>query len=375
MPSHRQRLGLNLREAVSMREARPADAAAMLALMDSIAAEPDVDTPLQPGEFTVTVDEERKLIRDYAGRENSAFFTAWHDGKLLGMLNLKPSALPPGRHRAMLGMSVEKAARGRGVGRAMLEHAVDWARASRLLTRLELDVYTRNAPAIHLYDSVGFVREGKRRAPIWEGETPVDTYLMGLCFDEKAPVPYELEPFPAPPGPAPPAAADVTIRAARQSDADGAMELWRSIRADPDLLVPTAGMACPERTEAFRRRFEQALAAENSYVLIAEGEDGIVGTISARGHDRRAMCREALVAIGVADGWRGKGVGRRLLEGLEQRARAGGILRRLMLFVYADNTSACELYQRCGYEVEGQVRKAWFQHGRYYDELMMARLL
>lgn len=363
--------------AVTIREARPADAERMLEHVEDLASERHVDVPLQPGDFTVTVEEERRILADYARCENGAFFTAWDGRKLKGMLNLKPSDLLPGRHRAMLGMSVQRSVRGCGVGRALLEHAVAWARQTRLLTRLELDVYERNAPAMHLYESVGFLPEGRRRQAIWEGDNAVDTYMMGLCFEEKAPVPYDLMPPEAPLVDDTDVRDDtpVVIRDAEPDDAPAVMALWRSIRSDPTLLVPTAGLACVERTEAFRKRFLGTLAGENSYSLVAGSGDQLVGTISARGHDRRRMCREALVAIGIRAGWRGRGIGRRLLETLERRARVGGILRRLTLFVYAENAPAIGLYERCGYAVEGRARHSWFQHGRYHDELLMARLL
>ncbi len=363
------------RMALSIREARPADAETMLEHVRALAAEPDVDVPLGPGEFTVTVEEERRILREYADAENSVFLTAWDDATLLGMLNLKSSDLLPGRHRAMLGMSVHRPARGRGIGRALLERSVDWARASRYLTRIELDVYARNAPAVHLYESVGFRHNGRRRAPIWEDETPVDTFMMGLCFSDKAPVPYQVDA----PAYTPPPPCDTSrpchVRDATIDDAPGILELWRGMRRDPQLLVPTAGMPHLRELGAYERQLQATLASENSHALVAESAGRIVGTVSLKGHDRRMMCREALVAINVADGWRGRGIGRALLKAAEERARSGGILRRLTLFVYAENESARGLYESCGYEVEGRVPNAWFQHGRYHDELMMALLL
>ncbi|MDJ0521860.1 MAG: GNAT family N-acetyltransferase [Planctomycetota bacterium] len=361
--------------ALTIREARPGDAEPMLALVHALAAETDVDVPLEPGEFTITVEQERSLLREYADRENAAFFTAWRGEELLGMLNLDASRLHSGRHRAMLGMSVARASRGQGVGRALLEHAVDWARQTRLLTRIELDVYVRNAPARHLYESVGFEEEVQRRAPVWEGETPVDSILMGLCFDDKAPVAYRQDPPEADDAGAVREHVPVTIRDATAEDAEGLMALWRAQRSDPALLTPTAGLPWKERPEAFRERLQSTLDAENGHVLVAEAEGRVVGTVEGRGHQRRRMCREALVAIGVAAPWRGRGIGRRLLAALEKRARDGGIIRRLMLWVYAENEPALGLYRSCGYEVEGRIRNAWFQRGRYHDELMLAKLL
>jgi len=68
-------------------------------------------------------------------------------------------------------------ARGRGIGRALLEHAVEWARRSGV-RKLELHVFPHNEPAIRLYERFGFVREGFRRAHYRRGHEYVDAILM-----------------------------------------------------------------------------------------------------------------------------------------------------------------------------------------------------
>jgi putative acetyltransferase len=50
---------------------------------------------------------------------------------------------------------------GQGVGTALIEAAIDLADNWRNLTRLELRVFTDNAPAIHLYEKVSFETEGR----------------------------------------------------------------------------------------------------------------------------------------------------------------------------------------------------------------------
>jgi len=59
---------------------------------------------------------------------------------------------------------VEEQARGTGLGRALVEFALDRARA-RGCRRAELDVNEANEPALKLYESLGF---GKKSTP-WEG--------------------------------------------------------------------------------------------------------------------------------------------------------------------------------------------------------------
>lgn len=83
------------------------------------------------------------------------FWTAWHDGQLLGFGALKELN---DRHGEVKSMRAAPAARGRGVGRAILNHIVAQAR-ERGYTRLSLETGTAelHGPAIALYRSSGFV--------------------------------------------------------------------------------------------------------------------------------------------------------------------------------------------------------------------------
>ena len=67
--------------------------------------------------------------------------------------------------------------RRRGVGRALLEAAVEWARTSGV-SKLELHVFPHNEAAIKLYESFGFEREGYRKRHYRRGQEYVDAILM-----------------------------------------------------------------------------------------------------------------------------------------------------------------------------------------------------
>ena len=68
------------------------------------------------------------------------------------------------RHAAGIGMAVARHAQGQGVGSALMAAIVDWADRWAQLLRLELTVFTDNAPAIALYRKFGFEIEGTHRA-------------------------------------------------------------------------------------------------------------------------------------------------------------------------------------------------------------------
>ena len=72
--------------------------------------------------------------------------------------------------------------RRRGVGRALLEAAVEWARASGA-SKLELHVFPHNQGAIKLYESFGFEREGYRKRHYRRGQEYVDAILMAYFIE------------------------------------------------------------------------------------------------------------------------------------------------------------------------------------------------
>jgi len=90
---------------------------------------------------------------------NVTFWTAWQDDALVGFGALKELNTAHGEVKSM---RAAPAARGTGVGRAMLGHIVAEAR-NRGYTRLSLETGTASlhAPAIALYRSAGFVSCGE----------------------------------------------------------------------------------------------------------------------------------------------------------------------------------------------------------------------
>lgn len=121
--------------------------------------------------------DERRAIRLLRRHPDAAIFVAEIDEGIIGRLSLTRDHHPSSQHIADLGLMVAQPYRRRGVGRALLEAAVEWARANDV-SKLELHVFPYNEAAIKLYESFGFEREGYRKSHYRRGQEYVDAILM-----------------------------------------------------------------------------------------------------------------------------------------------------------------------------------------------------
>ena len=100
--------------------------------------------------------------------------------RVIGMFSLHTfPARPRRRHAGSIGMSVHDDWQGKGVGTALMRAGIDLADNWFNLTRLELEVYADNEPAVRLYERFGFEREGLLRQHAYRDGRYVDSLVMG----------------------------------------------------------------------------------------------------------------------------------------------------------------------------------------------------
>ena len=166
---------------LEVRPMRPEDVDAVLELFVAVVEEgrwlgtqPPIDRETQ---------RERFLAQAEPGTESASLVAVTPEGQVVGHTRVDMTPY----NVAGLGMMVDAAWRGRGVGGALVRAATDAAR--RLgAHKVALQVWPHNEVARRLYLKHGFVEEGllRRHYPRRNGEL-WDAVVMGLVLDETAP--------------------------------------------------------------------------------------------------------------------------------------------------------------------------------------------
>ncbi|MGI2259865.1 GNAT family N-acetyltransferase [Shewanella sp. GXUN23E] len=116
------------------------------------------------------------------GQVTPGFYSlvAERDGRILGQVGMMVHDNPRRRHVANLGLAVCESVRGQGIGRALMQAAMELAFNWLAVRRIEIEVYTDNQAAIALYRSLGFEPEGTARGYAFRAGEYVDVLLLAF---------------------------------------------------------------------------------------------------------------------------------------------------------------------------------------------------
>jgi RimJ/RimL family protein N-acetyltransferase len=165
-----------------IREATAGDAETAIDYVNAIIGETDY-MGMGPGDF-VSAEREREILDRYRATDNQLYLLGLlakaRGAPVVSTLSFAGGHRPRTRHTGEFGLSVRKEHWGLGIGSLMLDALLDWARGTRIVTKVNLRVRTDNGRAIALYSHKGFVLEGTIRAAIYIDGIYYDHHCMGL---------------------------------------------------------------------------------------------------------------------------------------------------------------------------------------------------
>jgi len=131
---------------------------------------------------------------------------------------------------------------------------------------------------------------------------------------------------------------DITIHEMRIDDYNEIYELWRN----------TSGVGLSDADK--KENIEKFLTRNKGLSFVCRHEGKIIGTIMC-GHDGR---RGYIYHVAVAENYRGKGIGRRLVEMCLERLKSEGI-DKCHLFVYPDNAIGNAFWTSMGWQKRDDI--------------------
>jgi phosphinothricin acetyltransferase len=160
------------------------------------------------------------------------------------------------------------------------------------------------------------------------------------------------------------------IRPATAADAAAICEIYNQGIRDRVATLETVERTPEERAEWLAGR------GLRHPVLVAQEDGGpVVGWASLNVFNpRRAYDHVADLSLYVERQWRGRGVGRRLLEALVTRAIELGY-HKLVLAAFPWNTAGMRAYARAGFREVGIYREQGRLDGRWVDTIVMEKIL
>jgi len=161
----------------------------------------------------------------------------------------------------------------------------------------------------------------------------------------------------------------IEIRHAREDDATAISAIYNQ-----GIEERVATLETDLRTPAERREWMLARGPRHP-VVVAEHAGSVVGWASLNSFNpRRAYDHVADLSVYVERDWRGKGVGRALIDHLIADARDLAY-HKLVLAAFPTNVQGMALYERVGFRTVGIYHEQGMLDGKWVDVIVMETLL
>jgi RimJ/RimL family protein N-acetyltransferase len=166
-----------------IRNAQEDDAQGLINLLQIVDSETKF-LAREPGEFNLTLEQEREFIRGIMHDDNNQLLIGEIDGKIIANCSVgRVSSNKRYCHRAAMGISVRKKYWNNGIGKILMNECIKWCK-EKGVEQLELEVVTQNIRAISMYEDFGFEKYGTKKNTLKYGDgTYADEHYMILFIE------------------------------------------------------------------------------------------------------------------------------------------------------------------------------------------------
>jgi RimJ/RimL family protein N-acetyltransferase len=144
---------------IEIRKAEKDDAQQLIDYLSAVGGESD-NLLFGAGEFTLTVEQEERIIEANADSTTAGLFVGIVNGEIIALANLATPARARIAHTCETAISVRQRFWGMGVGMAVMKHLIQFAKDSNQIEIIELGVKADNERARTMYQKLGFTEIG-----------------------------------------------------------------------------------------------------------------------------------------------------------------------------------------------------------------------
>ncbi|EKU48615.1 GNAT family N-acetyltransferase [Staphylococcus massiliensis] len=164
------------------------------------------------------------------------------------------------------------------------------------------------------------------------------------------------------------------IREININDVEKITGLLSKLHNESEFMLYSPGEYAPSMNDAISN-LEHIITSKTDTILVAETPSNeLIGYITLITRKLERVLHVTRIYMGVLKAFQNKGIGLHLINECEAWCKANN-LTRIELTVVKENTPAIQLYERAGYEVEGELRQSLKINGTFHNELVMSKIL
>jgi RimJ/RimL family protein N-acetyltransferase len=112
-------------------------------------------------EYTITIEDEKTWINNFNKNPNAFLRIAELNNQIVGLLFFVPNSKKKNSHVGEFGVNVHPQYQAQGIGKALVESLLTWAKTNNQIEKVFLNVFATNVNAIKLYNRLGFAEEAR----------------------------------------------------------------------------------------------------------------------------------------------------------------------------------------------------------------------
>ncbi|WP_459479684.1 GNAT family N-acetyltransferase [Clostridium saccharoperbutylacetonicum] len=155
------------------------DAEKMIEYLNTVGGESD-NLLFGKGEFLLTVEQEVEYINRINNDTNTFMIVGIINDSIVSVAQISSPSRKRISHNSELAISVRRDYWGVGIGSALMEELIQFAKKHSIIKNISLGVKASNSKAIRLYEKYGFVKVGVHKNYFYVNGSYDDEILMDL---------------------------------------------------------------------------------------------------------------------------------------------------------------------------------------------------